>query len=163
MPVLTVMTTRATTAGRGRSATKRFPNADGDAQTARSSTVTPMAEKPRPRVVSGIQPTGQLMIGNYIGAVKSWVELQATHESFFFLADLHAITVPQDAADLRQRSLEVVAILMACGVDPEQSVIFLQSHVPAHTQLLWVLNCAVPMGELQRMTQFKEKAGRNRA
>src|SRR5512147_667563 len=103
-----------------------------------------MAETLRSRVVSGVQPTGQLMIGNYLGAVKSWVELQATHECFFFLADLHAITVPQDAADLRRRSLEVVALLLACGVEPEKSTIFLQSHVPAHTQLLWILNCAVP-------------------
>jgi tryptophanyl-tRNA synthetase len=124
--------------------------------------VTPMAEKPRSRVVSGIQPTGQLMIGNYIGAVKSWVELQAAHKCFFFIADLHAITVSQDAADLRRRSFEVLALVLACGIDPEQSTIFLQSHVPAHAQLLWVLNCAVPMGELQRMTQFKEKAGRGR-
>ncbi|MGE5258156.1 MAG: tryptophan--tRNA ligase [Hyphomicrobiales bacterium] len=122
-----------------------------------------MAEKIRSQVVSGIQPTGQLMIGNYIGAVKSWVELQAVNECFFFLADLHAITVLQGAVDLRRRSLEVVALLLACGVDPERSTIFLQSHVPAHAQLLWVLNCAVPMGELQRMTQFKEKAYRGRA
>jgi len=122
-----------------------------------------MAEKPRSLVVSGIQPTGQLMIGNYIGALKSWVELQATHECFFFLADLHAITVPQNAADLGRRCLEAAALLMACGIDPEKSTIFLQSHVPSHTQLLWVLNCIVPMGELQRMTQFKEKAARNRA
>lgn len=122
-----------------------------------------MAEMPRSLVVSGIQPTGQLMIGNYIGAVKNWVELQGAHECFFFLADLHAITVPQDAAELWRRSFEVAALLLACGIDPEKSTIFLQSHVPAHTQLLWVLNCAVPMGELQRMTQFKEKAGRNRA
>jgi tryptophanyl-tRNA synthetase len=122
-----------------------------------------MAEKPRSLVVSGIQPTGQLMIGNYIGAVKNWLGLQAAHECFFFLADLHAVTVPQDPADLRARSLEVAALLLACGIDVERSTIFLQSHVPAHTQLLWVLNCFVPTGELQRMTQFKEKAGRNAA
>jgi tryptophanyl-tRNA synthetase len=114
-------------------------------------------------VLSGIQPTGQLMIGNYLGAVKNWVALQATHECFFFLADLHAITVPQDAAELRRRSLEAAALLLACGIDAERSTVFLQSHVPAHTQLLWILNCFVPMGELQRMTQFKDKAGRNAA
>jgi tryptophanyl-tRNA synthetase len=103
------------------------------------------------------------MISNYLGAVKSWVELQATHESFLVLADLHAITVPQDPADLRRRSLEFVALLVACGVDVDTSTIFLQSHVPAHAQLMWVLNCVVPMGELQRMTQFKDKAARNAA
>lgn len=103
------------------------------------------------------------MIGNYVGALKSWVELQGAHESFFFLADLHAITVPQDPAGLYRRSLEFVALFLACGVDAERSTVFLQSHVPAHTQLLWVLNCVTPMGELQRMTQFKEKAGRNAA
>jgi tryptophanyl-tRNA synthetase len=114
-------------------------------------------------MLSGIQPTGALMIGNYVGALKNWVDLQATHESFFMLADLHAITVPQDPADLQRRSLEFVALFLACGVDAERSTIFLQSQVPAHTQLLWVLNCVTSMGELQRMTQFKDKAGRSAA
>ena len=122
-----------------------------------------MAEMSRPMMLSGIQPTGALMIGNYVGAVKNWVALQATYDSFFFVADLHAITVPQDPADLQRRSLEFVALLIACGIDPEGNTIFLQSHVPAHTQLAWVLNCVVPMGELQRMTQFKDKVGRNSA
>ena len=103
------------------------------------------------------------MIGNYVGALKNWVELQATHESFFMVADLHAITVPQDPADLQRRSLEFVALFLACGVDAERSTFFLQSHVPAHTQLLWVLNSVTPSGELQRMTQFKDKAGRSAA
>ena len=122
-----------------------------------------MAGKFRPLMLSGIQPTGALMIGNYVGALKHWVELQATHESFFLLADLHAITVPQDPADLQRRSLEFVALFLACGVDAERGTIFLQSHVPAHTQLSWVLNCVAPMGELQRMTQFKDKVGRSAA
>ena len=122
-----------------------------------------MAENSRPTMLSGIQPTGALMIGNYSGAVKNWVALQAAYDSFFFVADLHAITVPQDPADLQRRSLEFVALLIACGIDPEGSTIFLQSHVPEHTQLAWVLNCMVPMGELQRMTQFKDKVGRNAA
>jgi tryptophanyl-tRNA synthetase len=122
-----------------------------------------MAEISRPMMLSGIQPTGALMIGNYVGAVKNWVELQATYDSFFFVADLHAITVPQNPADLQRRSLEFAALLIACGIDPEGSTIFLQSHVPEHTQLAWVLNCMVPMGELQRMTQFKDKVGRNAA
>jgi tryptophanyl-tRNA synthetase len=122
-----------------------------------------MSENSGSVMLSGIQPTGALMIGNYVGALKHWVELQATHESFFLLADLHAITVPQDPADLQRRSLEFVALFLACGVDAERGTIFLQSHVPAHTQLLWVLNCVVPMGELQRMTQFKDKVGRSAA
>jgi tryptophanyl-tRNA synthetase len=111
-------------------------------------------------MLTGIQPTGQLMIGNYLGAIRNWVELQATHEAFLFLADLHAITVSQEPVELRLRSLEYAALFEACGVDTERSTIFLQSHVPAHAQLLWVLNCIAPMGDLQRMTQFKEKAGR---
>jgi tryptophanyl-tRNA synthetase len=119
-----------------------------------------MTETHKPLLLTGIQPTGRLMIGNYIGAIKNWVELQATHEAFLFLADLHALTVPQDPAEMRRRVFEYVALFVACGVDTEKSTIFLQSHVPAHTQLLWVLNCLAPMGELQRMTQFKEKAGR---
>ena len=114
-------------------------------------------------MVSGIQPTGPLMIGNYIGAIKNWVELQAAHETLLFLADLHAITVPQNPADLRRRSLEYVALFAACGVDTERGAVFLQSHVSAHAQLLWVLNCIAPMGDLQRMTQFKEKAARRQA
>lgn len=122
-----------------------------------------MAEISRPMMLSGIQPTGALMIGNYVGAVKNWAALQAAYDSFFFVADLHAITVPQNPADLQRRSLEFVALLIACGIDPEGSTIFLQSHVPEHTQLAWVLNCMVPMGELQRMTQFKDKVGRNAA
>jgi tryptophanyl-tRNA synthetase len=114
-------------------------------------------------MLSGIQPTGELMIGNYVGALKNWVELQPAHESFFFLADLHAITVPQDPVDFHRRSLEFVALFLACGVDAERSTIFLQSQVPAHTQLQWLLNCFTPMGQLQRMTQFKDKAGRSEA
>lgn len=122
-----------------------------------------MARDSRSSMLSGIQPTGELMIGNYLGALKNWVELQATHESFFMVADLHAITVPQNPADLQRRSLEFAALFLACGVDAERSTIFLQSHVPAHTQLMWVLNSVTPMGVLQRMTQFKDKAGRSTA
>jgi tryptophanyl-tRNA synthetase len=122
-----------------------------------------MSESRKPLMLTGLQPTGQLMIGNYIGAIKSWVELQATHEPLLFLADLHAITVPQDPAELRRRSLDYVALFAACGVDTERGAIFLQSHVPAHGQLLWILNCIAPMGDLQRMTQFKEKARRRQA
>jgi tryptophanyl-tRNA synthetase len=113
----------------------------------------------RPRIFTGFQPSGPLTIANYLGALKTWVELQATHESFLMVADLHAVTVPQEPDVLRGRSLEWVALLAACGIDVAKSVVFMQSHVPAHTQLLWVLNCGVPMGALQRMTQFKDKAG----
>jgi tryptophanyl-tRNA synthetase len=122
-----------------------------------------MAEKTRSLMLSGIQPTGELMVGNYVGALKNWVKLQATYKSYFFLADLHAITVPQDPADVQRRTLEFLALYLACGIDPAKSTIFLQSHVPAHTQLQWVLNCVVPMGELRRMTQFKDKASRSEA
>jgi tryptophanyl-tRNA synthetase len=120
----------------------------------------PSATPPaRPVLLSGIQPSGRLMIGNYLGAIRAWVRMQADHDALFMLADLHAITVPQDPSVLRERAREFVALYLACGVDPKRSTVFLQSHVPAHTQLLWVLSTLVPMGELQRMTQFKDKAG----
>jgi tryptophanyl-tRNA synthetase len=115
----------------------------------------------RPVLLSGIQPSGRLMIGNYLGAIRNWVRLQADHDSLFMLADLHAITVPQEPGEFRRRAREFVALFLACGVDPVRSTVFLQSQVPAHTQLLWILNTLVPMGELQRMTQFKDKAARD--
>jgi tryptophanyl-tRNA synthetase len=115
----------------------------------------------KPILLSGIQPTGNLMIGNYIGAIKHWIQLQDTHDCLFLLVDLHAITVKQNPAELRRRCYDLAALYMACGIDPKKSTLFLQSHVPAHTQLLWVLNCFVYMGELSRMTQFKDKASRH--
>jgi len=111
-------------------------------------------------MLTGVQPSGPLMIGNYTGALKDWVELQAAHTSFLMIADLHSITVPQDPEALRGRSFEFVALFAACGMDAEKGAVFMQSHVPAHTQLMWVLNCVTPMGDLQRMTQFKDKVGR---
>jgi tryptophanyl-tRNA synthetase len=111
-------------------------------------------------MLTGIQPSGPLMIGNYTGALKDWMELQAAHTSFLMIADLHAITVPQDPEVLRGRSFEFVALFAACGMDVETGAVFMQSHVPAHTQLMWLLNCVTPMGDLQRMTQFKNKVGR---
>jgi tryptophanyl-tRNA synthetase len=120
-----------------------------------------MAETHRPTVLSGIQPTGELMLGNYLGAVKPLVEMQASCRSYFMLADLHSITVPNEPDELRRRTLEFTAQLLACGIDAELSTVFLQSQVPAHAQLLWVLNCVALMGELRRMTQFKDKAGRS--
>lgn len=108
-------------------------------------------------ILSGIAPSGNLHIGNYLGALKQWVDLQKDYQVFAMVADLHAITVPQDPKELHAKSLEVAKIMVACGIDPEKSVVFLQSHVPAHAELGWILNTMAPIGELERMTQFKEK------
>ena len=114
------------------------------------------------RVLSGIQPTADSFhIGNYLGALRSWVELQDTHEAFYTVVDQHAITVEYDPAELRQRTLVSFAQLLACGVDPERSVLFVQSHVPEHAQLAWVLSCITGYGEASRMTQFKDKSARD--
>ncbi len=115
----------------------------------------------KPRILSGIQPSGIITLGNYIGAIRNWVALQDEFECFYMLADLHTITVRQVPADLRKRSLELMALLLACGVDTEKSLLFFQSHVPEHTQLAWVLDCYTQMGELSRMTQFKDKSAKN--
>lgn len=111
----------------------------------------------KPILLSGVQPSGTLHIGNYLGAIKQWVDLQEDYKVFAMIADMHAITVPQEPEELRRKTLEVAALLVACGIDPEKSVIFVQSHVPAHAELAWILNTLTPVGELQRMTQFKEK------
>ncbi len=112
----------------------------------------------RPRVLSGIQPTADSFhFGNYLGALRQWVALQDEHEPFFFIADLHAITVEQDPKQLRERCLVAAAQLLAMGVDPARSAIFVQSQVPAHAQLGWVLQCLTGFGEARRMTQFKDK------
>ncbi len=115
----------------------------------------------KPVVLSGIQPSGELTIGNYMGALRQWVDMQDSHECFFSLVDLHAITVRQDPEKLRNASLDSLALLLACGVDPQKSVIFMQSHVSQHSQLGWILNCYAQMGELNRMTQFKDKSQKN--
>ncbi len=113
----------------------------------------------RPRVLSGIQPTADSFhLGNYLGALRQWVELQEEHEPFFFIADLHAITVEQDPSVLRERTRRAAAQLLAMGVDAERSTIFVQSQVPAHAQLSWVLQCLTGFGEARRMTQFKDKS-----
>lgn len=112
------------------------------------------------RIVSGIQPTGDLHLGNYLGALRHWVSLQAEADCFFVLADLHAITIPQNPAELRDRIIDTAALLLAIGIDPERSVFFLQSQVPQHAELAWVLNCFTTMGELRRMVQFKDKSAR---
>lgn len=110
------------------------------------------------RILSAIQPSGTLTIGNYLGALKNFVKLQDEHECLFFIVDQHAITVPQDRLELRKKIKELTALYLACGLDPEKATIFVQSEVPAHTQLAWMLTCNTSMGELERMTQFKDKS-----
>ena len=110
------------------------------------------------RVFSGIQPTGAGHIGNYLGAVRNWARLQDEHEAFYCIVDLHAMTLPWDPAVLRRETVEKAAELLACGIDPDRSVLFVQSHVPEHSELQWVLTCVARMGELRRMVQFKDKS-----
>ena len=110
------------------------------------------------RVLSGVQPTGNLHIGNYLGAIRNWVETQADYENFFCVVDLHAITVPHDPKTLASNTRDIAALYIACGIDPEISTIFVQSHVSAHAELTWLLNCITPLNWLERMIQFKEKA-----
>jgi len=114
------------------------------------------------RIFSGAQPTGQLHIGNYLGALKNWVALQDEYESFYCIVNLHAITLPQDPATLRQKTRDLARIYLAAGIDPERSTIFIQSDVPEHTELTWILACISRLGELERMTQFKDKGKGNR-
>ena len=117
-----------------------------------------MTESNKPILLSGIQPSGHLCIGNYLGALKNWVSLQETHDSIFLVVDMHALTVKQNPAELRQRCLSYVAQYIACGIDPDKSIIVIQSHVPQHAELMWVLSTLTYMGELNRMTQFKDKS-----
>jgi tryptophanyl-tRNA synthetase len=114
------------------------------------------------RVISGIQTSGDIHLGNYLGAIKRWVDMQDSYDSIIFLADLHAITVDQDPVLLRKSIIESAAGLFASGLDPEKSIIFAQSHVRAHTEFGWLLNCVTPIGWLSRMTQFKDKAGKDK-
>jgi tryptophanyl-tRNA synthetase len=113
------------------------------------------------RILSGIQPTSHMHLGNYLGAVRNWVKMQDEGECFYMIADLHAITVPYDAKGLTGATREMVATLVAAGIDPERSVIFAQSNVPGHSELMWLLSSITQMGKLQRMTQFKDKSGKN--
>src|SRR5665647_791424 len=110
------------------------------------------------RVLSGIQPSGKLTLGNYIGAIKNFVTLQHTHDCYFMAVDLHAITVPQEPAALKEQSESVIALYIAAGIDPAKATIFLQSHVSQHAELGWLLTTLTYMGELERMTQFKDKS-----
>src|SRR3989344_2525838 len=110
------------------------------------------------RIFSGIRPTGNIHLGNYLGAVKQWIELQNTNECVFCIVDLHAITTPYESKELQKNILEAVTIYLAAGVDPEKSIIFVQSEVKEHAELAWLFETITPMGELSRMTQFKEKS-----
>ena len=130
-----------------------------DERTHKAMNSTPPAVKKK-IVLSGIQPSGLITIGNYLGAVKNWAEIQENYHCLFMIANLHAITVRQDPATLRKNTLEGYAMLVACGVDPKRSVIFVQSQNPHHAELAWVLNCYTQFGELSRMTQFKDKSAR---
>lgn len=114
----------------------------------------------KPIVFSGVQPSGELTIGNYMGALRQFVAMQDDYDCMYCIVDLHAITVRQDPAALRKSSLDVLALYLACGIDPKKSTIFIQSHVPEHTQLAWALNCYTYFGEMSRMTQFKDKSDR---
>lgn len=111
-------------------------------------------------IFSGIQPSGELTLGNYLGALKNWVKLQDEYDCYYCIVDMHAITVKQEPKDLRRRTLEVLSIYIAAGIDPEKNTLFIQSHVPAHAEASWLLNCNTYMGELSRMTQFKDKSQR---
>ena len=115
------------------------------------------------RIFSGVQPTGNLHLGNYLGAIRNWVRLQNDYECIFCMVDLHAITVWQDPAELRSNTREVAAAMIASGVDPETNIIFNQSQVPQHAELAWIFNCVARLGWLDRMTQFKDKAGKDKA
>jgi tryptophanyl-tRNA synthetase len=113
------------------------------------------------RVFSGIQPSGQLHLGNLLGALVNWVNHQKSHDAVYCIVDLHALTLPKRPEDLRKSSLELAQLLIAVGLDPDESILFMQSHVPEHSQLAWLMECTVSFGELNRMTAFKDKSGRN--
>jgi len=120
-----------------------------------------MEQTAKKRMLSGIKPSGDLTLGSYLGAIKNWGARAEEYDCYYFMADLHAITVRQNPADLRRRTLEQLAQYIACGLDPEKNTLFIQSHVPEHAQLGWVLNCYAMFGELSRMTQFKDKSAKN--
>ena len=112
-------------------------------------------------IFSGIQPTGCITIGNYLGALKNWVNLQADYNCIFSVVDLHSITVRQNPTELRKRCMDFLTQYLACGIDGEENIVYFQSHVSAHAELAWVLNCFTYMGELSRMTQFKDKSAKH--
>ena len=114
------------------------------------------------RIFSGIQPSGEIHIGNYVGALRNWVQLVNNYECIYCVVDFHVITIDYEVASMQERILETATILIACGLTPERCIVFVQSHVPEHTELAWIFNCITPMGELERMTQFKEKSKQHR-
>ncbi len=114
------------------------------------------------RIFSGIQPTGEIHIGNYVGAIRNWAQLVNRYECIYCVVDYHAITIEHEATTMQQRILETATVLAACGLTPDRCIVFVQSHVPEHTELTWIFNCITPLGELERMTQFKEKGRRHR-
>ena len=114
--------------------------------------------KSKKRILSGVQPTGDLHLGNWLGAIKNWVDLQHQHETFLCVVDLHAITIPHDPKKLAEDTLSTAALYIACGIDPQACSIFIQSKIPAHSELCWILNCLTPMNWMERMIQFKEKS-----
>jgi tryptophanyl-tRNA synthetase len=130
--------------------------------TSQPTAASQTSNKRRERVFSGIAPSGTPTLGNYIGAIRNWVAEQDIYDNIFCVVDLHAITVPQDPNDLRANTRQLAALLFASGIDPERSALFIQSHVHEHTELTWILNCITPTGWLNRMTQFKTKAGDDR-
>ena len=115
------------------------------------------------RIFSGIQPTGEIHLGNYVGAIRNWVRLTDEYDCVFCVVDYHAITVEYEIDRLKERTLDTALVLLACGLSPEKCKIFVQSHVPEHTELAWVFNCVTPIGDLERMTQFKDKSRQHRA
>ncbi|HOP10857.1 MAG TPA: tryptophan--tRNA ligase [Oscillospiraceae bacterium] len=121
-----------------------------------------MENEAKKRIFSGIKPTGELHLGSYLGALKNWVALQDEYDCLYCIVDMHAITVRQDPATLRKRTLNLLAQYIACGLDPNKNIMFIQSHVPAHAELAWVLNCFTMVGELNRMTQYKDKAAKHK-
>ena len=137
-----------------------FMGVDPDMQTKEMTrtTTAKTSGSGRRRVFSGIQPSGDVQLGNYLGAIKGWVERQAEKENFFCIVDLHALTVPQDPEELRHQTRSLAAMLFAAGLDPAKSTLFVQSHVTAHAEGCWILNCITPIGWLERMTQYKDKA-----
>ena len=121
----------------------------------------PIKTERKPVIFSAIQPSGTITLGNYLGALQNWIKLQDDYNCIFALADLHTITVRQDPATFRKNTIEAYALLLACGIDPEKSPFFIQSHVHTHAELAWILNCYTQFGELSRMTQFKDKSAKN--
>ena len=119
-----------------------------------------MAASEQPRVFSGVQPTGSLHLGNYLGAIRNFVDIQDDYDAVYCIVDLHAITVWQEPAELKQNILDVAAAYLACGIDPKRSTVFVQSEISGHAELAWILNCVARIGWLNRMPQFKEKAGK---